>query len=94
MLAYDLPADAMDEYMKIGESTTIENMKRFCRAVVDIFSEEYLRSPTPNDVSSFTLVKNEVFPECLVAWIICIGSGKIAQLLGRDNMQAVVDHLL
>ncbi|KAG2322204.1 hypothetical protein Bca52824_015417 [Brassica carinata] len=40
MLAYGLPADATDEYIKIGESTAIESMKRFCRAVVEIFSEE------------------------------------------------------
>ncbi|KAK6777273.1 hypothetical protein RDI58_023990 [Solanum bulbocastanum] len=30
MLAYGLLADATDEYVKIGESTTIESMKRFC----------------------------------------------------------------
>jgi len=51
MLAYDLPADATDEYVKIGESTTIESMKRFCRAIVEVFGERYLRSPTPNDVA-------------------------------------------
>ncbi|XP_024006867.1 uncharacterized protein LOC112083387 [Eutrema salsugineum] len=51
MLAYGLPADATDEYVKIGESTAIESMKRFCRAIVDIFSEQYLRSPTANDVA-------------------------------------------
>lgn len=51
MLAYGLPADAVDEYIKIGESTTIESMKRFCRAIVEIFSGQYLRSPTPDDVS-------------------------------------------
>ena len=42
MLAYGLPADATDEYVKIGESTAIESMKRFCRAIVEIFSEQYL----------------------------------------------------
>ncbi|KAL3334478.1 hypothetical protein AABB24_030952, partial [Solanum stoloniferum] len=51
MLAYGLPADATDEYVKIGESTTIESMKRFCRAIVEVFGERYLRSPTPNDVA-------------------------------------------
>ena len=51
MLAYGLPADATDEYIKIGESTAIESIQRFCRAVAEIFSEEYLRSPTPADVS-------------------------------------------
>ncbi|XP_048601765.1 uncharacterized protein LOC125580750 [Brassica napus] len=51
MLAYGLPADTTDEYIKIGESTAIKSMKRFCRAIVEIFSEEYLRSPTHADVS-------------------------------------------
>ena len=40
-----------DKYIKIGESTTIECMKRFYRAIASIFSEWYLKSPTPEDVS-------------------------------------------
>ena len=51
MLAYGLPADATDEYLKIGESTSIESMKRFCRAIVEIFAERYLRTPTATDVA-------------------------------------------
>ena len=51
ILAYTLPADATDEYVKIGESMTIESMKRFCHAMVEIFSERYLRAPTANDVA-------------------------------------------
>ena len=51
MLAYGLPADTTDEYVKIGESMTIESMKRFCRAIVEIFAEQYLRSPTASDIS-------------------------------------------
>ena len=51
MLAYGLPADATDEYVKIGESTAIESMKRFCRAIVEIFAEQYLRSPTASDIA-------------------------------------------
>ncbi|XP_051116131.1 uncharacterized protein LOC127241245 [Andrographis paniculata] len=42
---------SIDEYIKIGESTTVENVKRFCRAVVEIFSTEYLRHPNANDIS-------------------------------------------
>ncbi|XP_060209734.1 uncharacterized protein LOC132636734 isoform X2 [Lycium barbarum] len=51
MLAYGLPADATDEYVKIGESTAIESMKRFCRAIVEVFGQQYLRSPTANGVA-------------------------------------------
>lgn len=46
-----MPADATDEYIKIGESTAIECLKRFCRAMIKIFSEWYLRSPTAEDVA-------------------------------------------
>ena len=38
MLAYGLPADATDEYVKIGKSTAIESMKRFYHAIVEIFA--------------------------------------------------------
>ena len=51
MLAYGVPVDSINEYIKIGESTTIESMKRFCRAVVEVFGENYLRAPNANDVA-------------------------------------------
>ncbi|XP_073063962.1 uncharacterized protein [Primulina eburnea] len=37
ILAYGMAADSTDEYIKIGESTAIESLKRFCRAVVEVF---------------------------------------------------------
>ncbi|KAL9432463.1 hypothetical protein AB3S75_027489 [Citrus x aurantiifolia] len=51
MLAYDMLADAINEYIKIGESTTIESLKRFCCASVEVFAEQYLRSPNANEVA-------------------------------------------
>ncbi|KAL5802488.1 hypothetical protein ACOSQ4_030793 [Xanthoceras sorbifolium] len=51
MLAYGVPADSTDEYIKIGETTSIESMKRFCRAVVEVFGERYLRSTNAYDVA-------------------------------------------
>ncbi|XP_030969673.1 uncharacterized protein LOC115989949 [Quercus lobata] len=51
MLAYGVAADFMDEYVRIGESTAIESMKKFVQAVVDIFSKEYLRSPNNEDIA-------------------------------------------
>ncbi|KAK2641976.1 hypothetical protein Ddye_023739, partial [Dipteronia dyeriana] len=41
MLAYGCPVDTIDEYIKIRESTTIESLKRFCRAVVEEFTGQY-----------------------------------------------------
>ncbi|KAL0012827.1 hypothetical protein SO802_007935 [Lithocarpus litseifolius] len=51
MLAYGVTADFMDEYVRIGESTTMESLKKFVKAVVDIFFKEYLRSPNNEDIS-------------------------------------------
>jgi hypothetical protein len=33
ILAYGVPADAVDEYVRIGESTTHEALKHFCTAI-------------------------------------------------------------
>ena len=42
-LAYGCAADQVDEYVRIGESTAMECLKRFCKAVVEIYKEEHLR---------------------------------------------------
>ncbi|XP_020266798.1 uncharacterized protein LOC109842316 [Asparagus officinalis] len=66
MLAYGLPADGTDEYVKIGESTAIESMKRFCRAMVKIFAERYLRTPNANDIARLLHIgKKRGFPGML-----------------------------
>lgn len=49
-LAYGLPADALDEYVRMSESSVLKSLKRFCEAVVGVFAEEYLRYPTVEDV--------------------------------------------
>ncbi|XP_073120673.1 uncharacterized protein [Henckelia pumila] len=51
MLAYDVAGDDVDEYLKIGASTALECLKTFCRGVHEIFSEQYLRQPTSEDVA-------------------------------------------
>ena len=50
MLAYGMAADQCDEYLKVVESTAIKAMKDFCSAIIDIFGEEYLRTPTKEDI--------------------------------------------
>ncbi|CAH9108929.1 unnamed protein product [Cuscuta europaea] len=51
MLAYGCPADILDEYVQIGESTAIESLMHFCDAVIGIFGQQYLRKPDNNDIS-------------------------------------------
>ncbi|XP_062098508.1 uncharacterized protein LOC133804360 [Humulus lupulus] len=50
MLAYGAPADYVDEYVRIGETTAIECLVNFVRGVNDIFGTEYLRRPNAGDI--------------------------------------------
>ncbi|XP_019182762.1 PREDICTED: uncharacterized protein LOC109177765 isoform X1 [Ipomoea nil] len=49
-LAYGSPADPMDEYLCMGESTAIECVINFCRCVIEVFGGEYLRRPSATDI--------------------------------------------
>jgi hypothetical protein len=51
MLAYGAPGDSQDDYIRMAESTTIECMSRFCRAVVLVFRSDYLRTPNEEDTA-------------------------------------------
>ena len=51
ILAYGVTIDFMDEYVQIGESTAIESLKIFVKAVLDIFSKEYLWSPNNENIA-------------------------------------------
>ena len=59
MLAYDLPADTTNEYVKIGKSMIIESIKHFYRAIVQIFAERYLRTPTASDITRLLHVSKQ-----------------------------------
>ena len=66
MLDYGVLADFMDEYIRIGETTAIKSLKKFVKAVVSIFSEEYLRSPNNNDIARLLAVgQHRGFPGML-----------------------------
>ncbi|XP_024314136.1 uncharacterized protein LOC100829059 [Brachypodium distachyon] len=51
LLAYGIPADTQDDYLRMAESTAIDCMYRFCRAIVAVFGEQYLRTPTAEDTA-------------------------------------------
>jgi len=50
ILAYGSPADSVDDYVRIGESTAMECLDKFVRGVHQIFGAEYLRKPNNNDI--------------------------------------------
>jgi len=48
--AYGTSADQLDEHIRMGESTVLENLKRFAEGVIHCFGATYLRSPTSQDL--------------------------------------------
>ncbi|XP_048604842.1 uncharacterized protein LOC106372964 [Brassica napus] len=55
MLAYGVAADAIDEYIKIGGTTTLECLRRFCKGIIRLYEQEYLRAPTQDDLQKFCM---------------------------------------
>ncbi len=46
-LAYGVTLDVFNGYSRISDTTA---MKKFCRAIVEIFSKEYQRKPNADDI--------------------------------------------
>jgi hypothetical protein len=49
VIAYGIPADYTDEYLCIGEDTTILLVRLFTKTIICVFGLEYLRSPNEED---------------------------------------------
>jgi hypothetical protein len=66
MLAYGTPADALDEYLKIGKCTALECLDKFANRVIEVFGGEYLRRPTQEDIECLLQVnESRGFPGML-----------------------------
>jgi hypothetical protein len=50
MLAYGAPGDSTDHYLRMAESTAFDYFYQFCRAVIAVFGDTYLRSPTDKGI--------------------------------------------
>ena len=49
MLAYGVPSDLIDEYVRMSESIYLDSMYKFYKVVVAVLGPEYLREPTAAD---------------------------------------------
>ena len=104
MLAYGLAPDAVDEYLRMGQTTTRKSLVHFYEGVIKHFQNEYLRSPTDEDLRRI-LYQNEMrgFPgmigsvdcmhwewkNCPMAWTTqYVGRSKKATLI----LEAVADQ--
>jgi hypothetical protein len=60
MLAYGAPSDSTDDYLWMAESIAFDCFYRFCRAVIAVFRDIYLRLPTVQDTAQI-LAFNEAW---------------------------------
>ncbi|KZV29730.1 hypothetical protein F511_05824 [Dorcoceras hygrometricum] len=58
-LAYGVPTDNLDEYLRMGESTSIKCLFSFCQYVVELFGDRYLRKPDANDIQRLLKMHEE-----------------------------------
>jgi hypothetical protein len=58
IIAYEVAADATDDYVRVGESTALKCLRSFsvAIAVVEIFGPEYLRLPNEHDTIKLLVV--------------------------------------
>jgi hypothetical protein len=65
-LAYGVPGDLIDDYMRMRESTCHEAMYWFCKDVIAVFGEYYLRGPNMDDTARLLSInENRRFPGML-----------------------------
>ncbi|XP_071712833.1 uncharacterized protein [Rutidosis leptorrhynchoides] len=50
-LAYGTAADMFDEYLQMSEATSIICLNMFCKCVLELYVDEYLRKPTSSDIA-------------------------------------------
>ncbi|KAB2632609.1 hypothetical protein D8674_028856 [Pyrus ussuriensis x Pyrus communis] len=87
-------ADQVDKIARMGKSTILESLMRFCRTIESMYTTEYLRKPTDLDLQKL-LKKGEmrVILGCLEASTVCTGLGKTIQVYGKLTRSVVRERI-
>uniref|UniRef100_A0A0D3CC35 DDE Tnp4 domain-containing protein n=1 Tax=Brassica oleracea var. oleracea TaxID=109376 RepID=A0A0D3CC35_BRAOL len=66
VLAYGSVADTVDEYLRLDSTTTRSCLEHFVEGIINLFGEEYLRRPTPDDLKRLLDIgEHRGFPEMI-----------------------------
>jgi hypothetical protein len=57
VIAYDVSADYIDEYLRVGEDTAIKCVRVFAKTMIWVFGPEFFRAP--NEDTKKLMVMNE-----------------------------------
>nr|GEY24970.1 protein ALP1-like isoform X1 [Tanacetum cinerariifolium] len=73
-MTYEAVPDALDEYLQMGVTTARKSLRMFCKAVMGLHGEEFLRKPTYADIEKLYAYHEEKhgFPRMLGS-IYCTG---------------------
>ncbi|XP_029708579.2 uncharacterized protein LOC115255014 [Aedes albopictus] len=96
-LAYGVTADAVDEYLRLAETTALKCLSEFCETIIRIYGSKYLRYPTSSDVQRLLHVgNNRGFPGmlgsldcCHWIWKNC-PTGWAGQFRGKEKKPTIV----
>nr|GEX24617.1 putative harbinger transposase-derived protein [Tanacetum cinerariifolium] len=58
-LAYGCVPDSLDEYLQMGATTARKCLENFCKVIMNLYGEEFLRKPTYTDIEKLYAYHNE-----------------------------------
>ncbi|CAL8120573.1 unnamed protein product [Prunus armeniaca] len=94
MLAYGSSADHVDEIVRMGKSTILESLVRFCDAVETLYTRDYLRRPTPRDLQRLLQkAESRGFPG-MIGSIDCMHCCRISKRFERPGQSPVFNDVL
>ncbi|GJU22184.1 ALP1-like protein [Tanacetum coccineum] len=58
-LAYECVPNSLDEYLQMGAKTARKCLEIFCKVIMNLYGEEFLRKPTYTDIEKLYAYHNE-----------------------------------
>ncbi|GJZ05739.1 putative reverse transcriptase domain-containing protein [Tanacetum coccineum] len=58
-MAYGAVPDSLDEYLQMGATTARNSFRIFCKVIMNLYGEEFLRKPTYTDIEKLYAYHNE-----------------------------------